>query len=68
LKWARDREASEGIKGEVTVVFSPATEISQVSDSEILALVDQFLEDGLSVTRCGDGEFEATFDTEALCL
>ena len=49
LKWARDREASEGIKGEVTVVFSPATEISQVSDSEILALVDQFLEDGLSV-------------------
>lgn len=48
LKWARDREASEGIKGEVTVVFSPATAISQVSDSEILAVVDEFLEDGLS--------------------
>lgn len=48
LKWAEEREKGEGIKGEITIVFSPATEISQASDAEILELVDQMLEDGLS--------------------
>ena len=48
LKWAREREGNEGIKGEITIVFSPATEIAQASDSEILSLVDELLEEGLS--------------------
>jgi 16S rRNA (cytidine1402-2'-O)-methyltransferase len=49
LKWASEREAGEGIKGEITLVFAPASDISQVSDSEILEVVDQMLENGLSV-------------------
>lgn len=47
-EWAKQRESSEGVKGEITVVFSPAGEVEPTTDDEILALVDEAIANGLS--------------------
>jgi 16S rRNA (cytidine1402-2'-O)-methyltransferase len=49
LAWAKERESGEGIKGEITLVFSPASSIGQRSDEEILSVADILISQGLSV-------------------
>ena len=49
LAWAQERENGEGIKGEITLVFSPAISMGQRSDEEILSAADILISQGLSV-------------------
>ena len=49
LTWAQERENGEGIKGEITLVFSPAISMGQRSDEEILSAADILISQGLSV-------------------
>jgi 16S rRNA (cytidine1402-2'-O)-methyltransferase len=46
--WADLREAGEGIKGEITLVFAPLVEEREYSDEEIVARVEELAESGYS--------------------
>lgn len=48
LSWAMAREAGEGIKGEITLVFSPRESRSDPSVEEIRERAKELFEDGLS--------------------
>jgi 16S rRNA (cytidine1402-2'-O)-methyltransferase len=48
LSWAMAREAGEGIKGEITLVFSPLESRSDPSVEEIRERAKELFEDGLS--------------------
>ena len=46
--WAKDREAGEGIKGEITIVLAPRESGSVSSEEEIMERARELFEDGLS--------------------
>ncbi len=46
LIWAKGRDASEGIKGEITLVFAPVVEEREVSDESILIRARGLFEGG----------------------
>lgn len=48
LTWAQGRDASEGIKGEITLVFAPFVEEREVSDEVIIIRARELFEDGYS--------------------
>lgn len=48
LTWAKGRDAGDGIKGEITLVFAPVSEEREVSDEEILTRARELFEDGYS--------------------
>jgi len=48
LTWVEQRDVSEGVKGEITVVFAPVTVEREVSDESILIRARELFEGGYS--------------------
>ena len=48
LTWVKERDESDGVKGEITLVFAPVIEEREVSEEEILIRARELFEDGYS--------------------
>jgi 16S rRNA (cytidine1402-2'-O)-methyltransferase len=46
--WVKERDESDGVKGEITLVFAPVIEEREVSEEEILIRARELFEDGYS--------------------
>ncbi|MDA0216742.1 MAG: 16S rRNA (cytidine(1402)-2'-O)-methyltransferase [Actinobacteria bacterium] len=48
LEWAKSREESEGIKGELTLVFGPIKRLEKISPEDVISRVSELMAQGRS--------------------